>query len=136
MFIFNIGYLCVQQVTLIRTFLSTCFANWQMLQLNLICFLATPHSAAHTHRHTYSRTHTRTTVTCMVNLISSIVVARPLRFALSARLYPSLVSYFVRFLLAACRKFTARQCRQLLSVCVCVCVSRLGVSVCVCVCVE
>lgn len=120
-------YLCVLQVKLIPTFLSTCFANWQMLQLNLICFLAT-----HTH------TPTRTTVTCMVNLISSIVVARPpppSRFALSARLYPSLVSYFVRFLLAACRKFTARQCCQLLSLCVCVCVSRLGVSVWICVCV-
>lgn len=109
----------MQQVALISTFLSTCFANWQMLQLNLICFLATPHSAAHTH----TQTHTRTTVTCMVNLISSIVVTLPpLRRSPSSPL--PIISFVLCALFARC--LPQIYCTAMLSIAVyvrvCVCV--------------
>lgn len=120
-------YLCVLQVKLIPTFLSTCFANWQMLQLNLICFLVT-----HTH------TPTRTTVTCMVNLISSIVVARPPLRPLSSPL--PIISFVLCALFARC--LPQIYCTAMLSiavpVCVCVCVPSgcLCMDLCVCVCAR
>lgn len=71
----------------------------------------------------------------MVNLISSIVVARPPLRPLSSPL--PIISFVLCALFARC--LPQIYCTAMLSiavpVCVCVCVSRLGVSVWICVCV-